>query len=176
MTMSKSEPKILLDSDVVRHFINGHQIINLSKIYPKRLVILDKVKAELCRSISLEVRVNNFIMMSKIDILPFPSERAIIVEYANLMKLFGEGESACMAVAKYQKQYIASSNLRDIRVYCEEHSIVYLTTMDILLEGFKKKIFTKIECNHFIKDVKECGSRLPCNTLDEYIALKAKSK
>lgn len=171
--MSKSsEPSILLDADVVRHFINGGKIHQLSSIYPKRFVMLDKVKNELCRSKSLEATVNNFLTMTKVPIVPFPSQIEVIKEYALLTKQFGEGESACMAVAKYQKQFIASSNLKDINAFCKANGITYLTTMDILLHAFNTKLFTKKECDEFITNVKAKGSILPCNTLDEFIKMK----
>ena len=176
MSRNNSEPKILLDSDVVRHFINGNQLLMLTRIFPNRFVMLDKVKNELCRSKSIVTQVNNFITMTKVPVIPFPTDRAIIIEYAQLIRQFGEGESACMSVALHQKQFIASSNLRDISAYCKLHGITYLTTMDILLEAFHKGVFTKVECDTFITDVKLKGSILPCNTLDEYIAIKAKKK
>lgn len=171
--MSKSsEPNILLDSDVVRHFINGGKIHQLSSIYPKRFVMLDKVKTELCKSKSIETTVNNFLSMTKVPVMDFPKQIEIIKEYAALTKQFGEGESACMAVAKHQKQFIASSNLKDINAFCKTHGIIYLTTMDILLEAFNKKLFTKKECDEFISEVKAKGSKLPCNTIDEFIKMK----
>ncbi len=168
----KSEPNILLDSDVVRHFLNGNRIHQLSAIFPSRFVILDKVKDELCRSKSLVIPVTNFLAMFKIPIISFPSNREIIQEYALLIKKFGVGESACMAVARFQNQYIASSNLKDIKQYCLSHGITYLTTMDILVEALNKKILTEKECDDFIKDVKEKGSRLPCDTIREYLKMK----
>lgn len=170
--MSKSEPSILLDSDVVRHFINGGKILQLSAIYPKRFVMLDKVKNELCRSKSIETIVVNFLSMTKVPVMPFPKQIEIIKEYALLTKQFGEGESACMAVAKHQKQYIASSNLKDISAFCKTNGITYLTTMDILLEAYNKKMFSKKECDEFIANVKTKGSILPCNTLDDFIKMK----
>src|SRR5690554_2839330 len=122
--MGKSDlPKILLDSDVVRHFISGGRILHLSSIFPGRFVMLDKVKDELCRSKSLRQPVTNFLMMSRIELLSFPSKREIIVEYAKLSKTFGVGESACMAVARFENKFIASSNLLDIKSYCEIHGI-----------------------------------------------------
>lgn len=172
MMSKSSEPSILLDSDVVRHFINGGKIHQLSSIYPKRFVMLDKVKNELCRSKSIETIVNNFLAMTKVPVIPFPKQMEIIKEYALLTKQFGEGESACMAVAKYQKQFIASSNLKDISVFCKSNGITYLTTMDILLHAFKSKIFSKKECDDFIANVKAKGSILPCNTLDDFIKMK----
>jgi len=173
--MSKSsKPNILLDSDVVRHFINGGKIHQLSSIYPKRFVMLDKVKNELCRSKSIESTVNNFLSMTKVPIIPFPKQIEIIKEYAMLTKQFGEGESACMAVAKHQKQFIASSNLKDISAFCKANGITYLTTMDILLEAYNIKMFSKKECDDFITNVKAKGSILPCNSLDEFIKMKKK--
>lgn len=172
MSRNSNESKILLDSDIVRHFINGNQILVLAGIFPNRFVMLDKVKDELCRSRGIVLQINNFLSMTKVPVIPFPTDRAIIREYALLSRQFGEGESACMAVARHQKQFIASSNLRDISAYCKIHGITYLTTMDILLEAFNKGILTKAQCDTFIHDVKSNGSKLPCNTLDEFIASK----
>jgi hypothetical protein len=132
--------------------------------------MLDKVKNELCRSKSIEKTVLNFLSMSKIDIIPFPSSREIIIAYAKLSKQFGEGESACMAVARYQHQYIASSNLKDISKYCQEHKIVYLTTMDILCHAYDNKMLTGKECDDFITEVKGKGSILPCSSMKEFLA------
>lgn len=176
MSKQLSEPLILLDADVVRHFINGSRIFDLQKIYPKRFVMLEKVKDELCRSKSIETIVNNFIAMTALPIMPFPKDLNIVKEYALLKKSFGDGESACMAVAKFQKKYVASSNLKDIKAYCEVNSIVYLTTMDILCVALEKGILNKIQCNTFITDVKAKGSKLPVSTMDEYKKLKGTHK
>jgi hypothetical protein len=165
----KNEPKILLDSDVVRHFLNGNRIHQLSAIFPDRFVILDKVKNELCRSKSLVTPVTNFLFMFKIPIIEFPNRGDIIKEYARLLRKFGEGESACMAVARFENKYIASSNLKDIKSYCVEHEIVYYTTMDILLEGLNQRILSEEECDQFIFDVKSKGSKLPCDSMREYL-------
>lgn len=176
--MSKQlyEPLILLDADVVRHFINGSRIFELQKIYPKRFVMLEKVKDELCRSKSLETIVNNFISMTSLPLMPFPKDLNIVKEYAVLKKRFGDGESACMAVAKFQKQYVASSNLKDIKAYCDVNSIVYLTTMDILCDALEKGILSEIECNKFITDVKAKGSKLPVSTMAEYKKIGGNNK
>lgn len=48
--MAKSKLKdILIDADVVSHFITGGQILILNKIFPNRIIILDKVYDELKR-------------------------------------------------------------------------------------------------------------------------------
>jgi predicted nucleic acid-binding protein len=163
MTMGRkinTEPRILLDCDVIIHFTKaGHQLL-LPKIFPNRFVILDKVKEELDQRKKSLVALNNFIEWSKIEIIPFPKDIAIIKEYAKLKYNMGPGEAACMAVAKYTKDYIASSNLKDIKAYCDHFGIIYLTTMDILLEAYQKGILTEFECNTFIKEVKSKDSKL----------------
>lgn len=172
--MSKNNrlPLILLDSDVIRHFINGNFLHLLESIYSGRFVILDKVKQEICRSSSLRAIVEDFINDHNIPVMPFPKDMAIIVEYAYLNRDFGVGESACMAVARHQQQYIASSNLKDIGKFCEKHGITYLTTMDILEQALKDAIMTKVECDQFITSVLAKGSKLPFTTMDKFIKSK----
>ena len=169
MMNKNDETKILLDSDVVRHFINGGQLTKLALIFPERFIMLDKVKQELLRSKNLVQTITDFLNTSSIEQLPFPTSKEIIIEYAYLTRRFGEGESACMAVAKHKRQYIASSNLNDIKEFCSKNEIKYYTTMDILVEAFKKNILTMEECNVFILDVKAKGSKLPVDSMEEYL-------
>ena len=37
------EPKILLDCDVIIHFLKGEKILELPQIFPGRFILLDKV-------------------------------------------------------------------------------------------------------------------------------------
>lgn len=155
-----NEPKILLDCDVIIHFTKAGQQLQLPKIFPGRFVILDKVKAELDKRKKSIVALENFIEWSKIDVIPFPKDKEIVIEYARLKATMGDGEAACMAVAKTTKDFIASSNLKDIKSYCDYYGIKYLTTMDILLEAYQKGILTEDECDAFIKEVKSKDSKL----------------
>lgn len=167
--MSKSkEPQILLDADVIRHFLSGKQLSKLVSVFPNRFVILDKVKNELCRSKRLIQDVTDFINDNNIPVIVLPKNLDIIREYSILKKSFGEGESACMAVARYDDKYIASSNLRDIKNYCETNSITYYTTMDILLRAVDSEILSEADADYFIYNVKMSGSKLPCNSIKEY--------
>lgn len=163
MMMTKktnTEPRILLDCDVIIHFTKAGQQLLLPKKFPNRFVILDKVKAELDKRKKSIVALDNFIEWTKIEVIPFPKDIAIIKEYAKLKYTMGDGEAACMAVAKHTKDYIASSNLKDIKEYCNHFGIVYLTTMDILLEAYQKGILIESECDDFIKEVKTKDSKL----------------
>lgn len=92
-----------------------------------------------------------------------------LFEYAKLISFADEGEAACMALAKVEQKYIASSNLRDIAKYCQENGIKIYTTMDFLYEGMMNRLFTEAECDKFISDVKASGSKLPVDSIEEYV-------
>ena len=166
-TLNK-EIKILLDSDVIRHFIKGEKLNILIKLYSNHLVILDVVSDELLRSEHLHTEISNFVSFNKIPIIPLPTDDiTILKEFAQLKKRYGAGESACMAFAKYKQHVIASSNLKDIKKYCEENRIKYLSTMDILVDALEREIMTEKECDDFIQQVKNRNSRLSVDTINE---------
>ena len=64
---------------------------------------------------------------------------------------------------------IGSSNLRDIRAYCEEKQITYLTTIDFLWYAWKKGMLTPAEISAFIAEVKQKGSKLPEVEIEKYV-------
>jgi len=134
----KDDPKILLDADVISHFIKGGQHLILPRLYPNQLVILNIVKKELknSKNVSFKTQVDNFLKIKGVEQKDFPEDFKVKKEYARLQKelRLHEGESACLAFARFNENYIvASSNLSDIVEYCRENSIIYLPTMDILL-------------------------------------------
>lgn len=155
--MIKNEKIILLDADVISHFISCSEIIYLPKILePHRIVILENVYSEVSRIHSRKTVLDNLLASARnISKQPFPiSNIDIKKEYALIRKknpLIGDGERACMAVAKYTENVIASSNFRDIIPYCKENSIYYLGTLDILTIALNKGIFDIERCNLFIE-------------------------
>ncbi|MBX3165095.1 MAG: hypothetical protein KF900_11505 [Bacteroidetes bacterium] len=174
MSKKSDEPNILLDSDVVIHFVKGGQQLLLPKIFPGRFVMLDKVHKELTVRNSATLLINNFLVWCKIPVIAMPTDRMILAEYAKLKQTLGEGEAACLAVARFKKEYVASSNLHDIYNYCQEHKIVYYTTMDLLLELYNTEILTEAECDEFIYNVKSKGSKLinGIDTIENYKKMK----
>jgi hypothetical protein len=174
MSKQKDEPKILLDADVVIHFAKAGYQMKLPTIFPGRLVMLDKVKEELVMRKSEALGIENFLAWCKIPVETIPLDRDILKEYAQLIKLRGKGESACMAVARFRKEYIASSNLKDISQYCRTHGIVHYTTMDILEEAMNKGIMTEAECDQFITEVRAKKSMLPVKSMKEHFGAKTK--
>ena len=129
MNKKSDHLKILVDSDVISHFISFHSV----------------------------------------KVLPLPVDNVPCMrEFARLLRTFGQGESACMAYARFNESIIASSNLTDIHAYCLENKIQYLTTMDILLEALEGQLICEEEANVFIARVKGQKSWLPVDTIEEY--------
>lgn len=171
--MESSNRIILIDADVFSHFVVAGEIEWLHRIFPDNpLYLLDKVHAELQRWPNDEVRTQvSQAIGKKIRLIPFPEEDEVIKREYSWIKgvLFkGDGESACLAVARYRKNILASSNLRDIKNYCSMHKVDYLTTMDFLCQALSTGIFDEARCDKFILAVRGSGSKLPVNTMKSY--------
>ena len=157
--------KIMLDADVLIHFIRGNQIGNLHNVFKNELVLIDIVFDEVFNGSSLRTPVENLIKFGFVTEMKLDDAGSDVKrEYYRLTSSrggdLGKGESAIMAYCRYNDDVLASSNLTDINNYCEEHGITYLTTMDILAEAFRVNLLTEAECDEFIITVKRKGSRL----------------
>jgi len=163
MIMSSTK-KILLDADVIIHFFKGGKLRLLPKIFPNRLNILDIVFEEIKGSKIITV-IDNLIENGEIDYIEFPNSDLYNKEYASLrsekMSFYGKGESACMVYARYNKQFIASCNYRDIRRYCDFHNIEHFNTLDILDIAVRKNLLSDSDRKNFIELVIRKGSILP---------------
>lgn len=175
MNRMSSDRIILIDADVVVHFVIADEADALCQIFPNNPIhLLDKVHAELQRwpnPILLGI-VSDLLSQRKIKLVPFPEHNEIIKrEYAWIKsKMFkGDGESACLAVARYDQQILASSNLKDIKHYCEMHNVDYLTTMDFLCEALRKGDFDISRCNLFLHKVHAAGSKLPVTAMQDFV-------
>lgn len=172
--MGNSDRIILIDADVVSHFVTAGDGSLLKQIFPNNpIYILDKVHAELQQwpNANLCAEVSRLMSKKIIRLMDFPDDNPVIVkEYAWIKSMLfkGEGESACLAVARHNKQILASSNLKDIKNYCITHKIDYLTTMDFLCEALRLGVLDENSCNIFIATVKAAGGRLPVNSMKEF--------
>ncbi len=170
--MAKNKIKdILIDADVVSHFISGGQILILNKIFPNRILILDNVYNELKRLTSRAREVDNLIHFKILHKIPFPTSNAeMFKEYLHIKKVMfkGDGESACLAYVRYYDDIIGSSNLSDVKRYCDFHTIELLTTMDFLCKAKRKGLLTDQQCDDFIGNVLKAGSKLPVNKMSKY--------
>jgi predicted nucleic acid-binding protein len=173
MSSSASKVLILLDADVYIHFHKGDKLTVLKDLYGGRLVILDNVASELFAGKSTEVgsSLENMIRFGAIKELPFPKDIRILSEYAALSKTKGKGESACLAICRYNNHILASSNTIDIKKYCDTYSLAYLTTIDILCIAKLKGLLSEIECDDFVKKVTSSGSFLNCKCIADSLLI-----
>ena len=171
--VSTELPAILLDADVIIHFDKGGHILNLPEIFPNNeKLILDKVIQELEVQPSTRLFAANIINFKVARIINFDTDSQVKMEYARLIRKFGKGESASMAYCKFHKNILASSNIKDVKVYCAENNIKVLTTMDLLLEARNSGILDEAQCDFFIYNVKSKGSKLPCDNLAQFLVMK----
>ena len=169
--MKKIDPKkkIILDADVIIHFSKGGALGQLPHIFPNKMYVPDIVFHE-ALSREYKIEVNNLLNFRLVEELEINNNINVFREYNQLKKKFGKGESACMAYCRYNKDVIGSSNLKDIKQYCEDNSITYLTTMDFLAEAYRTDKMDEATCDFFIYNVTSKGSRLPYKTIAEFIA------
>lgn len=162
---------ILVDADVIIHFHKGDRISLLRDLFPGRLFVLDTIVSELTKGKATRVgsTLENMIRWGIISEMPFPKDIQVITEYAKLSSRLGKGESACLAVCRYHNEVIASSNLRDIKDYCNQHSIAFLTTIDILCIGVLKGKITEAGANDFISLVISQQSKLPKGNIEVHL-------
>lgn len=174
--MAVLKTKIVLDADVIIHFAKGRRLDILPRILPQfQFIVLDVVKREIPP-----------ILLSLLDTMisrdktlreeQFGQTAGEMKEYARLTAAsglgLGKGESACMVYCLYHHDVLGSSNLRDVRRYCEEHGITYLTTVDFLYYAIQRKVLTKEEAAEFVRKVVAAGSKLPDVDFDTYCCNK----
>lgn len=166
--MATKKVKIVVDSDVLIHFAKGGALSSLPRIFPEyQYIILRNVYNEVP---TLHKQLHNQIELLKNIVLEeFAPTGEMLLEYANLSNTFGDGESACMAYCKFNHDVVGSSNIYDIKEYCDDNNITYVTTLDFLYYAFKRNIFKAEECNRIIQDVRTHGSKLPDMRIEEYV-------
>lgn len=172
--MEKIKRIILADADLISHFITAGEADSIHLIFPANPIhLLDKVHAELqnWRSAKVGIVISDLLKKKRLRLIDFPEENEEIRKeyfYIKKVQFKGDGESACLAVARHNKNILASSNLRDIKNYCILHRIDYLTTMDFLCAALATGTFDEARCNAFIKKVLDAGGKLPVKNMQAH--------
>lgn len=173
-SMEKINRIILVDADVVSHFITAGEAESIHLVFPHNPIhLLDKVHAELqkWKNANVGFVVSGLLTKKKIILINFPEDNEEIKKeyfWIKKMQFKGDGESACLAVARYNKNILASSNLKDIKSYCLTHKMDYLTTMDFLCAALATGVFTEARCDAFLKAVLAAGGKLPVQRMKDY--------
>ena len=114
--------------------------------------LLDYVRNELFENQTVRGIVEYLFLYKQVEEITFPL--SLFNELKKLKsQIDGVGERACLVYCKHNAQIIASSNTKDIVPYCDEHSIAYLTTLDIFAVAINKGLMTKPEANNLIKKI-----------------------
>ena len=167
-----TKTKIVLDADVIIHFINGGLFSLLVDIFPEyEYLILDVVYNETTVKRTSKILIDNILRFKprRISCISFTPSGKSRLEYAKLISRLGRGESACMVFCRDNNDVLGSSNLNDIKEYCQQNRITYLTTLDFLYYAFVRNNMSKEECDRFIADVNAAGSRLPVVDITRYV-------
>lgn len=169
-----TKTKIVLDADVIIHFVKARQFSLLLDIFPEyQYLILDVVYDEVTVNRVTKIQIDNTLKFfaSRIVNVKFDPKGESRFEYARLRNklLLGKEESACMVYCRDNKDVLGSSNLKDIKEYCASNQITYLTTIDFLYYAFIKKKMTKEYIATFIAAVVAKGSKLPSVDIEKYI-------
>lgn len=164
----------MLDADVIIHVIKAGQFSLLLDIFPEyKYLILDVVYDEVTVNRTIKNQIDNTLnfFSSRISNIKFDPKGESRLEYARLRNtlLLGKGESACMVYCRDNKDVLGSSNLKDIKEYCANNQITYLTTIDFLYYALMRKKITKAEVDVFIADVIAKGSKLPSVNIENYL-------
>ena len=166
--------KILLDADVIIDFIDGKQFPILPSILPTYdFVILDTVlNSELGKCPDTKLYIERHISWikgaSSLSVIEWKPDKETLRIYSQLLRTKGKGESACMAYCQTHHDVLASCNLRDIKRYCEENGITYITFLDLIWYAYRNKVLTKDECNKCIRDAIAAGNKIPEVQIDQY--------
>ncbi len=170
LQMNQDSKRILLDADVLSHFMTSGNCHLLHRIFTNKKVVLSIVAKEIRRHPTLRGQLDWLIKAGEIEEIQMPNSSSVLLEFASLSKSKGLGESACMAVARFDPSVIASNNFRDVRDYCELHQISYLSTMDMIYEGYRSGIMDLATCDYMIYNLitLKNPARLPCTNLKEY--------
>ncbi len=159
--------KIVLDADVLIHFSKGGLLALLPDIFSEyEYIVLKPVYDELG---SIKIEFDRLTMLKPIRTIDFNPTGEEKKEYFNLLRNKGKGESASLAYCKFHHDVIGSSNLRDIKDYCKNNGITYLTTIDFLYYAIRKSLITIDTAEQFVSDVRAKGSKLPIVDFGTYL-------
>lgn len=118
---------ILVDADVISHFMATGYIDRLTEILqPHAVMIVENVYKEASyhpTEPDRKRKVDKWMEHCKVCKIAFPyANENIRREFFRLKKenpMLGDGERACMSMARFGQEVIASSNFRDVAPYCD---------------------------------------------------------
>lgn len=170
---------ILLDADILSHFMaSGREDLLPSIFQGHILMLVDQVYQEASHvpgEPGRKAALDRWMNTHSVFRLAFPSDLSLDVvdEYFRLKAehpCLGKGERACLSIARYYHDVIASSNFRDVAAYCNIHEIEYLGMLDILWIGIRNGSLTEAEADVIIDmAIQKDNARFPVRYIRDYL-------
>lgn len=169
-----TKTKIVLDADVIIHFVKADRFSLLLDIFPEyEYLILDVMYDEVTVNRATKIQIDNTLQFfaKRLSFVRFAPTGDSRREYARLRStlMLGKEESACMVYCRDNRDVLGSSNLRDIKEYCNDNGITFLTTLDFLYYAVLRNKMTKADVDAFIDEILAKGSKLPKVNIEEYV-------
>ena len=169
---------IFFDTVCISAFLWVNDESLLEKLYGGNIIIPKQVYDELNKpSIShLKDRIDQLvergtasIMVIEITSQEFKTYRALVNPSDKYQKVIGKGEAASIALAKQYNGTLGSNNLRDVKKYVDEYNLKHVTTADILVEAFSRKLITDEQGNEIWSEMLKKRRKIGGNSFTEYL-------
>lgn len=170
--MKEKKTKIVLDADVINHFVRGGLLSLLPNILPEyEFIVLNIVKQELpiliLSTLDKQIKEKKNIKEEVFGLSSGEKKEYFRLTATNGLRL-GRGESACMVYCRFHKEVVGSSNTKDITRYCAENNITFLTTNDFLYYAIKRELLSTEKAVDFVDKVRSFGSFIPIVDFTKY--------
>lgn len=171
---------LFFDTDCLSAFLWIRKENLLPQLYPGKVIIPRPVYAELCRPNTphLKSRIDVLIAQNLVSIQDIDINSDEYSTYYQLTespteghKVIGNGEAASIALAKQYGGIVASNNLRDIQTYISEFDLQHITTGDILVDAYNKRLITESDGNLIWSNMLAKRRRLGASTFTEYLKI-----
>ncbi len=172
---------IFFDTDCISAFLWIRNESLLAKMYFGKIVIPKEVYDEMDKpSIPhLKAGIDRLIAERAVQIMTmdilseeYALYRSLTTLSEEYPKVIGRGEAASIALAKKYNGILGSNNLRDIKQYVEAFSLKHMTTGDILVEAYKKKLITEHEANTIWANMLKKKRKLGASSFTEFLQSK----
>ena len=173
---------IFFDTDCICAFLWVENESILEKMYSGKIVIPKQVYDEIDRPTipHLKARIDQLINRGVAIVMSMDINSEEYTLYRTLTtlskenKVIGSGEAASISLAKKHNGILGSNNLRDIARYVEEFSLKHVTTGDILVEAFRKKLMTEEEGNAIWAEMLKKKRKIGASSFSEFLNNKTK--
>jgi predicted nucleic acid-binding protein len=166
-------PDIYFDADTLITFICVNQEDLLFKLLGKKICIPNQVFNELSIDTLTSTVIDKLIKAKKIRKVSLEigeeTELYCSLRYERKgRKRIGDGEAACLVLARTRSGYLASSNYADIAPYVKDFGLENYSAARLLAFCQENTILTQDECCRIYLDFLARGRKMPFENYDQY--------